>query len=124
MRHPRQDQKQAQLGYRCVAQCTADPEGLGDLFQDKEQSEDGAQGNFGARGLIEIAAQSAAESLDARGVPMGEIGEGAIFHFAVFSEGLAEEDGGGRITVGDGGDIHTYFFSYTILPVKYNINIT
>src|SRR5487761_578574 len=114
MGHPRQDQKQAQLGHRCVAQCRANPEGLGDLFQDKEQTEDGAQGHCGGGGgLIEIAAQSAAESLDARGVPMGEIGEGAIFHFTFIAEGFAEEDGGGGIAVGDGGDVHTYLLSHT-----------
>src|SRR6267378_2330017 len=112
MCHAGQDQKQAQLGHRCVAQCTANPEGLGDLFQDKEQAEDGAQRHFGGRGLIKIAAQSAAERLDTSGIPMGEIGEGAIFHFALFAEGLAEEDGGGRIAVGDGGDVHTYFLSH------------
>ena len=43
--------------------------------------------------MIEIATQGATESLDPRGIPMGEIGEGAIFHFAVFAEGFAEEDG-------------------------------
>src|SRR5487761_212842 len=114
MGHPRQDQKQAQLGHRCVAQCRANPEGLGDLVQDKEQTEDGAQGHCGGGGgLIEIAAQSAAESLDARGVPMGETGEGAIFHFTFIAEGFAEEDGGWGIAVGDGGDVHTYLLSHT-----------
>jgi len=103
MGHTGQDQKQAQLGYPCAAQGTAHPEGLGDLFQDKEHAEDGAQGRFGRCSLIEITAQSAAERLDASGVPMGEIGESAIFHFAVFAEGFAEEDGGGRLAVGDGG---------------------
>jgi hypothetical protein len=45
--------------------------------------------------MIEVAAESAAESLDASGRPMGEIGEGAILDFAVFAESFAEEDGGG-----------------------------
>src|SRR5437016_3078752 len=123
MRHPRQDQKQARLGHRGVAQCTANPEGLGDLFQDKEQAEDGAQRHFGGRGLIEITAQSAAERLDTSGIPMGEIGEGAIFHFALFAEGLAEEDGRGGIAVGDGGDVHTYLLSHKYDLSRNNLTI-
>ncbi len=47
--------------------------------------------------MIEIATQGATESLDPSGIPMGEIGEGAIFDFTVFAEGLAEEDGGWRL---------------------------
>src|SRR6267143_5796696 len=90
-------------------------------FKAKEQAEDGAPRNFGGCGLIEIAAQSAAESLDASGVPMGEIGERAIFHFAVFSEGLAEEDGGGRTAVRDGGDVHTYYLSYKYALLRQNL---
>ena len=43
---------------------------------------------------------------------MREIGEGAIFHFAIFAEGFAEEDGRGRVTVGDGGDVHTDYLSH------------
>ena len=44
--------------------------------------------------MIEIATQGATESLDPSGIPMGEIGKGTIFNFAVFAEGFAEEDGG------------------------------
>ena len=61
--------------------------------------------------MIEIATQGATESLDPSGIPMGEIGEGAIFHFTVFAEGFAEEDGGWRFAIGDGGDVHTYLLS-------------
>jgi hypothetical protein len=45
--------------------------------------------------MIEVAAERAAERFDASGRPMGEIGEGAIFDFAVFAEGFTQEDGGG-----------------------------
>ena len=61
--------------------------------------------------MIEIATQGATESLDPSGIPMGEIGEGAILHFAVFAEGFAEEDGRWRFAIGDGGDVHTYLLS-------------
>ena len=61
--------------------------------------------------MIEIATQGATESLDPSGIPMGEIGKGTIFNFAVFAEGFAEEDGGWRFAIGDGGDVHTYLLS-------------
>src|SRR6202163_2249969 len=124
MRHAGQDQKQAQLSHPGVAQCRTDPEGLGDAFQNKEQAEDGAQGGFRGRGMIEIAVQSAAESLDASMVPMGKIGESPIFHFAVFTEGLAEEEGGGRSAVGDGGDVHTYYLSHKSVMSRVKLTIT
>jgi len=94
---------------------TANPEGLGDLFQDKEQAEDGAQRHFGGRGLIKIAAQSAAERLDTSGIPMERLARVRFFHFALFAEGLAEEDGGGRIAV---GMVEMY------IPTSYHINMT
>ena len=37
---------------------------------------------------------------------LGEVGDGAFLDFAVLAEGLAEEDGRGRVTVGDGIDVH------------------
>ena len=56
--------------------------------------------------MIELAAKGATEGFDARRIPVGEIGEGAIFDFAVFAVGLTKEDGGRRLAIGDGGDVH------------------
>ena len=77
-----------------------------------EQAEDGTQRGFGAGRVIEIAAQGTTKRFDTSGMPMREIGEGAIFDFAVFAEGFAEEDGRGRVAVGDGGDVHTDHLSH------------
>jgi hypothetical protein len=50
---------------------------------------------------------------------MGEIGQGAIFHFAPFAKGLAEKDGGGRVAIGDGADVHTdMYIVITILSTN------
>jgi hypothetical protein len=39
---------------------------------------------------------------------MSEIGKGARFDFAVLAIGFAEENGGWRLSVGYGGDVHAY----------------
>ena len=54
------------------------------------------------------ALQDRAESMDLSRWPMGDIGEGAVVDLAIESEGLAEEDGGWGVAVGDGGHIHVY----------------
>ena len=38
--------------------------------------------------------------------PVSEIGQGAVFDLALLAEGLAQENAGGRIAVGDRFDIH------------------
>src|SRR5260370_41396404 len=53
-----------------------------------------------------VALEDQAQGFDLFGGPVGEIGEGAVFDFAVLAEGLAQEDGGRGIGVGHGGDIH------------------
>lgn len=63
---------------------------------------------FAERELIEVAAEDLTQGFDTSGSPGGEVGEGAGFDFAVVPEGLAEEDGWRRVTIGDGGNIHAY----------------
>ena len=86
MRQARQDQEQGQLAESRVAERSGDAEGIGDLLQDIERTKDGAEGRCSRKGgLIELPAQGAAESLDARWLPMGEIGQGAVLGFAVLA---------------------------------------
>src|SRR6266481_1774809 len=72
--------------------------------------------------MIELPAQGAAERLDARRLPMGEIGEGAVFDFTVLAVGLAKENGGRGVAVGDGGDVHVDLIQLQISLVKEIIN--
>jgi hypothetical protein len=58
-----------------------------------------------------VAFEDQAQGFDLFGGPVGEIGQGAIFDFAVFAEGLAQEDGGGGVTVGHHGDIHADYIA-------------
>ncbi len=76
------------------------------MFESVEQAEDGAGGGIGQRGKIEFAAQDAAEGLDAAFGPGGEIEEGAVFDFAIFAEGFAQENGRRGGAVGDLHNVH------------------
>jgi hypothetical protein len=42
---------------------------------------------------------------------MREVGEGAVADLAVETKGLAEEDSGRGVAVGDVGDVHAYILS-------------
>ena len=50
--------------------------------------------------------EHAAQTFDVGGGPVGEIAEGAFADLAVLAIALAQQDGGGRVPVGDGFDIH------------------
>ena len=54
------------------------------------------------------ALEQSAEALDEVRGPLGEVEEGALANLGADAEGLAEEHGGGRVTVGDGLDVHGY----------------
>ena len=58
------------------------------------------------REAIKLAFESAAQSLDPLRCPRGEIGEGARTHLGPVAEGLAEENGGRGVALGDGCYIH------------------
>ena len=54
------------------------------------------------------ALEQSAEFLDEVRGPLGEVEDGALADLGANAEGLAEKDGGGRVAVGDGLDIHGY----------------
>jgi len=91
---------------------------ISDLLQDEEQAEDGSLKQFLKRKGIQFAAEESAEDFDARGGPRGEVGDGAFFNFGAFPEGLAEEDSGGRVAVGDQVDEHGHQYTQQPLSVK------
>ena len=45
-----------------------------------------------------------------------EIGEGASLDLAVLAIALAQQDSGGRAAVGDGGNVHDYYYSLAYNP--------
>ena len=106
MRHAGQDEEQSELGETVVAERGGQAQGIGDLLEDKQEGKDGSIGGSGGVDVIEFATEQTAQGLDAFGGPGGEVGEGAVFDFAVLTEGLAEEDGGRGGAVGYGGYIH------------------
>ena len=106
MRQTSQDQEQSQLAENAVAQSGGEAQGIGDLFQGIQHAKDRTEGGFGERGMIKLPAEGATEGFDARRIPVGEIGQRAILDFAVLAVGLPKEDSGGRLAIGDGGDVH------------------
>ena len=52
---------------------------------------------------------------------MGDVGKGACFDFPVFSEGLAEEDGGRGVAIGHSRHVHAYMISQQLSNGKRNI---
>jgi hypothetical protein len=66
--------------------------------------------------------QDGAESIKLGGRPMREVSEGSVTDPAIETKGLAEEDSGRGVAVGDGSDVHAYIVSYQHIVVKYNNN--
>ena len=58
------------------------------------------------REAIKLAFESAAHGLDPLWGPRGEVGEGARPHLVPIAEGLAEENGGRGVAIGDSCYIH------------------
>src|SRR5690349_4566684 len=52
------------------------------------------------------ALEHATQAFDVRGRPVGEVAQRAFAHFALVAVALAQQDGGGRVPVRDGFDIH------------------
>jgi hypothetical protein len=67
------------------------------------------------------AGQDQAEGFDLMGGEMRDVANGAGLDFAVLAVGFAEEDGGGRVTVGYGGDVHAYIISTNFVICKHKI---
>jgi hypothetical protein len=114
-----QDEEEGEFGEARLAESGGEAEGIGDLFEDEQEAEDEAEGGVRGGEVIEVATEGALEGLDAGGVPMGEIGEGAGIDLAVLAEGLAEEDGGPGGAVGDGGDVDVYRLSHSVNKRSY-----
>ena len=55
--------------------------------------------------------EQAAEGVDFWLGRMGEVGEGALAGFVALAPAFPEEDGGGRVAVGDGLDVHEIIVS-------------
>ena len=106
-----QHQEQSQLAEAALSQRGADAEFLGNARRNVQETEDGTGDRIGRSEMIEITPQGAAESLDARRIPVGDIGDGTGLDLAILAVRLADQDGGQRGTIGDGGDIDAFIIS-------------
>ena len=72
-----------------------------DLIEGVEEAEDRSAGGFGSGIMIELAPQETTEGGDAGNRPGGDIEKGTVLYLAVLPEGLAKEDGGRGVPIGD-----------------------
>ena len=70
----------------------------------REAAQDGEQ--FAGGPESDAALEKDTQAIDEVIRPLGEVGDGTFFDLAVLPEGLTEEDGRGRVAVGDGVDVH------------------
>ena len=68
-----------------------------------------SKASSGARRVSPL--ETAAQHGDRFGGQLGEIGEGASLDLAVLAIALAQQDSGGRAAVGDGGNVHDYYYT-------------
>ena len=110
-------QEQSQLAEAALSQRGADAEFLGNARQHVQQTKHRTGGGIGGSEMIEIPAQGAAESLDARRIPVGDIGDGTGLDLAILAVRLADQDGGWRGAIGDGGDVDAFIISMSDILV-------
>ena len=88
---------------------------VGEAAQDGEQFAGGLESD--------AAFEEDAQTIDEMIGPLGEVGDGAFSDLAVVAEGLAEEDGRGRVAVGDDVDVHGFFTGVIVeyLVITYHV---
>jgi len=89
-------------------------EGGGDVAV-RQRAGDGE--GLAVRGDDGAAFEHATQALDMRLGPVRKVAQGSLPDLAVFAVALAQQDGGGRIPVGDGFDIHGEIRAQS--PVRY-----
>ena len=107
--------QQGQHALPCGVVLAGDESVQAQVFEGAEHGGDVAVG-LGAgdsKGLVRVgdgvaAFEQGAQPLDEGGGPVGEVGEGAFFDFTGVAIGLAQEDSGRGVAIGDGFDVHGY----------------
>ena len=107
-----QHQKQSQLAEAALSKCSSDAEFLGNLFKRIEETEDRTDSGIGGSKMIEVTTQGATESLDASGIPVGDIGKSAGFDLSLMAVGFTDQDSRRRGAIGNGGDVHAYIYNH------------
>lgn len=79
-----------------------------------EEAEDRAAGGLGSGSQVELAAEQKAKSGDAGSGPGRDVGDGAIFDFAILAKGFANEDGRGGVAIGDLRHVHNCMIALTV----------
>ncbi len=62
-----------------------------------------------------------AQRLDFRGGPGRQVGQGAFAHALAFTPALAQQNGRGRVAIGDGFDVHGNYYMMIVHNKQYHI---
>ena len=119
-----QDEEQAELADSLLAESARDAEIGGYLFEGVKEAEDRAAEWIGSDGQIEFVLEQEAESGDTGNRPGGEIGEGAVLDFTILAEGFPEENGWGRVAIGDLRDVHNCIIQLVLTINNRIIHVT
>ncbi len=69
-----------------------------------------------------LAFKEATQGVDLGRGPVGDVGDGAFANFGALADGLAEQDGRGRIAIGDALHIHGFIIALATQYCKDIIN--
>ena len=100
---------------------SSDAEFIGNLFECIEETEDRTGSRIGSTKVIEVAMQGATESLDASGIPVGNVGDRPGLDLSLMTVRLTDQNGRRRGAIGNGGDVHAFIIITLNIYVKYNI---
>ena len=76
------------------------------MLQSVKHTKRRPHGGIGNRRIVQLAAQQTAQCLDSRAGPGGQVRQRSVLDLAVFAVGFAQQDSGGRVAIGNLGDIH------------------
>ena len=113
-----QHEKQGQLAQTALAQRSSNAKFLGNLVKRIEETKDAAESGISGSKMIEVSTQGAAESLDASGIPVGDVGKSARLDLSLMAVRFADQDSRRRGAVGNGGNVQAYILGILHLYVK------
>src|SRR5207245_3997412 len=99
-------QKQAQFARPRAPQHTSDAQVIRHIFQRIEDTKDRTTDRVSTCEMIKFASESPTQGLHARGLPMGQVGQGALADLVTVTKRLAQQDRWRRSAIGNGLDIH------------------
>src|SRR5437870_464260 len=124
VRHPGQSQKQAQFARPRAPQHTSDAQVIRHVFQRIEDTKDRTTDGVPTCEMIAFSPESPTQGLHARGLPMGQVGQGALADLVTVTKRLAQQDRWRRSAIGNDLNIHGFIISLIKQKTRESCGIT